>query len=509
MSITSRVFSSSAFQVAINLAQRLIGILSTLILARMLTPDDFGIIAILALTIHLIDILSDAGSQQYIIQKQDSDITDLNTAWSIDIIGKFALTGIIFLVAPLIALTLNNPLLTDAIRVVSLSIPLRALRNPALILLAKELEYKKLFKLNICQKLLSFCAVMIVVAIQPSYWAIVTGDIVSAIIMLVGSYRIHSYRPQWTLRRLREQWSFSQWALLRGITGFGRSQADILIVSKLFPPAALGGYHLQRELALIPAFSLVIPAVEPLLSAIAKAKQDVELLRYRMRLSMVTLLAILIPLSTFIFLESELIVAVLLGEQWTQQHKLLGYFSLMFFAFCFHALISDCFTAINKVRSLFFFDLLSTLFIATLLLTFMHLDIHAFALLRGFGGLLITISLLLLLNKMTQFNASKLLLNLLPTLVATSLALTAERWLDPLMSTNTWPIIPLTLNTLVFFTVYLFLFLLFSKTLFKLINYKGYSLDETAQLSDNILSLFASALSRSRSRLKIHKNTKG
>lgn len=454
MSITSRVFSSSAFQIGINLAQRLIGILSTLILARLLTPADFGIIAILALSIHLIDILSDAGSQQYIIQKQDADDTDLNTAWSIDLVGKLVLTVVIWVLAPLIATTLNNPLLSDAIRVVSLSIPIRAFRNPALILLAKELQYQQLFKLGIVQKLLSFGAVMLVVVIHPSYWAIVAGDIVAALTMLIGSYRIHPYRPAWSLARLRDQWSFSQWSLLRGITGFGRSQADILIVSKLFPPAALGGYHLQRELALIPAFSLIIPATEPLLSAIAKAKHDSELLCYRMRLSMVTLLAILVPLSAFIFRESELIVSVLLGEQWIANHQLLGYFSLMFFAFSFHALVSDCFTAINKLRALFYFDLLSTVVIVSLLLLFSFLNMEQFALLRGVAGLAITLSLLVFLQMLCRFNLLRLASNLGLILAATLAALIASQGLSYTLPDNLWPIIPLTLYTLVYFLVF-------------------------------------------------------
>jgi O-antigen/teichoic acid export membrane protein len=493
MSITSRVFSSSAFQIGINLAQRLIGILSTLILARLLTPADFGIIAILAISIHLIDILSDAGSQQYIIQKQDADDSDLNTAWSIDVIGKLLLTVIIWLLAPLIATTLNNPLLTDAIRVVSLSIPIRAFRNPALILLAKELQYQQLFKLGICQKLLSFAAVMLVVAIQPSYWAIVAGDIVAALTMLIGSYRIHAYRPSWSLARLREQWGFSQWSLLRGITGFGRSQADILIVSKLFPPAALGGYHLQRELALIPAFSLIIPATEPLLSAISKAKHDSELLFYRMRLSMVTLLTILIPLSVFIFRESELIVAVLLGEQWISNHQLLGYFSLMFFAFSFHALVSDCFTAINKLRPLFYFDLLSTVVIVSLLLFFSFLTIEQFALLRGFAGLAITLSLLVFLHTLCRFDFIRLASNVGLILFATLAALMASHGLSLALADNIWPIISLTLYTLVYFLVFAATFYLNTQLVAP-----RFAVEESLQLNHDVLEVLVKIYKRLR-----------
>jgi O-antigen/teichoic acid export membrane protein len=489
MSITKSVFQSSSFQVAINLIQRLIGVVSTLILARVLTPEDFGIIAIVALTVHLIDILSDAGSQQYIIQKQDADKADLNTAWSIDILGKFLLTLIIWILAPFISENLNNPLLTDAIRIVSLSIPIRALRNPALILLAKEFQYKKLFKLSLTQKLISFSAVMLVITITPSYWAIITGDIIAAIIMFIGSYVISDYRPSWTLQKIREQWSFSQWALLRGITGFGRSQADMLIASKQFPPAALGGYHLQRELALIPAFSIVIPALEPLLSAIAKAKYDNKLLAYRIRLSMITLLAFLIPLSIFIFSESKAITSVLLGDQWVSYHQLLGFFSLMFFAFCFHALVSDCFTAINKIRSLFFFDLLSTAVIICFLAIFSNSDIFTFSLARGLIGAFITASLVFLLNKYTHFKLLQITYNMLPILLATFCSYILKGMSSISAIEESWSFFYLSFNAFVFFTSYILLLLLFIQVgSYYHKNIEGV-FAESIQLKENIIKL--------------------
>ncbi|MFA7556099.1 MAG: oligosaccharide flippase family protein [Spongiibacteraceae bacterium] len=495
MSITHRVFASSAFQVAINIMQRLIGVVSTLILARLLTPNDFGIIAILAITIHLTDILSDAGSQQYIIQKQDTDDDDLNTSWTIDIIGKCTLTLVICLLAPAIANTLDNPLLTDAIRLIALSIPLRALRNPGLILLAKELQYQKLFKLNLYQKLLSFAAVMLVVVIHPSYWAIIAGDIVAAAILLIGSYQVHSFRPQLTLQRFKQQWAFSQWSLLRGITGFLRSQADILIVSKLFPTGKLGGYHLQRELALIPALSLVIPAIEPLMTAIAKAKYDTELLGYRIRLSLLTLFTLLFPLSVFIFLQSELIVTVLLGKQWIPQHQLLAYFSLMFFAFCLHALISDCFTAIDRLKTLFFFDLLSTVVIIAVLLAAMHTDLNTFALIRGGAGLIITASLLLLLNVLIQFKLTTLLINCIAPLAAGLMAFLVNQQLNAAIPASPWALIDLGLATIIYFGSYSIVFLLLANLLCQLAKTQSEPLEETEQLLHNMYSV-ANALKR-------------
>ncbi|MBL4763618.1 MAG: oligosaccharide flippase family protein [Gammaproteobacteria bacterium] len=495
MSLTKKVLAGSYFQILINVFQRLIGIISTIILARLLTPNDFGIIAILAITVHLIDILSDAGSQQYIIQKQSINDDDVNTAWTIDIIGKVFLTLVIWLLAPLIADTLNNPLLTNAIRIVSLSIPLRALKNPGLILLAKNLQYQKLFKLGMYQKFLSFASVMIFVLISPSYWAIIVGDIVSATIYLVGSYYIDSFKPRLTLKKVVEQWRFSQWALLRGITGFLRSQADILIVSKFFPTASLGSYHMTRELALIPALSVIIPATEPLLSAISQSKHDRELLNYRIRLSLVTLIAILLPLSVFIYLYSQEIVTVVLGEQWIEYHQLLGFFSIMFFTFCLHALISDCFTALNKMRKLFYFDLLSTIFIITILMLSTKSTVFEFSLIRGIAGFAITGTLLVILERLTLFGLKKLAQNTLPSFIACILAVLITMQLEKLGLQDLHPFVGLTLISAIFFSVYTLLFFLVSFS-------AQTKLNENTQLLHSIVDMGRSSFNTLKNKVK-------
>ncbi|MBL4703262.1 MAG: oligosaccharide flippase family protein [Flavobacteriales bacterium] len=496
MSLTKKVLLGSYFQILINVFQKLVGVISTLILARLLTPNDFGIIAILAVTVHLIDILSDAGSQQYIIQKQGITSDDVNTAWTIDIIGKTSLTIVIWVLAPFIAETLDNPILTDAIRIISLSIPLKAFKNPGLMLLAKHFEYQKLFKLGMYQKLLSFAAVMITVLINPSYWAIVAGDIVSAVVLLTGSYYIDNFKPKFSLKRIVAQWSFTQWALLRGITGFLRSQADMLIVSKFFPTSSLGGYHMTRELALIPALSIVIPASEPLLSAISQSKHNQELLNYRIRLSLVTMIALLLPLSVFIYNYSELIVTVLLGNQWIEYHQLLSFFSILFFTYCVHALISDCFTALNKMRKLFLFDLVSTVFILTVLMLSIGVTIFEFSLIRGVSGVAIACALLILLNMLTEFGLTKLLVNTFPSFLASGAAILATITVENIGFTALHPFIALTLLSIIFFASYILCFLFVSFQCQKRLN-------ENSKLLNNILSLGRIALEKIKRKIKL------
>ena len=283
----------------------------------LLTPADFGIIAMVAVTLHFFDLLSDVGNQQYLVQKDKVTVDDFNTAWSIEIIMKVLLAAVLFIVAPWIADFFSEPRLILAIQVITVVLPIKALKNPALTQLARDLDYKKLVYLQVLQKLLSFVAVIIVVFINTSYWALIVGDVTAAIVFTGGSYYIVRYRPKWSLMHIKEQWQFSQWLLFRSILGYFRAQLDIGFVSKFFGSTLVGGYNMTRELALMPASNLLIPALEPLLAAIAKSKHDAQIIAYRVRFSLFFLLIIIVPLSVFIWFFSYEIVNVILGHQWT------------------------------------------------------------------------------------------------------------------------------------------------------------------------------------------------
>lgn len=422
MSTSSRVLKSSFFLLAIQVVQRSLGIVSTLILARLLTPEHFGIVALVTIALQFFELLVETGNQQYIIQKDNIEDADLNTAWSMDVAIKTSMAIIVIACAPLMASYFDTPELTTALAVAALALPIRALTTPGMMMLTREINYQPVFRLTLWQKSASFITVITIALIHPSHWAIIIGTLVSAVIIAVGSYRVHSYRPTWTLVHIRKQWQFSQWLLARGIVGFTRSQIDNLMVSKFFGTTQLGGYNLVREVSLLPALTAIIPMSQPLLAAIAENKHDPDVLAYRIRLSLALTISVLLPLTTFMMLYPELIVMVLLGHQWEPYAHLLRPFGLFFFTFCLFSLISDAIIAQGKVKALFLFDVTSTLIIFGVLLSAGTASLEAMAWTRGLLAALTTLILFLLLHRMTFFRAKHLLWLCLPSLIGSTLA---------------------------------------------------------------------------------------
>lgn len=422
MSTSSRVFKSSAFLLAIQLVQRSLGLISMLILARLLVPEDFGIVAMVAISLQFFETLADAGNKHYIIQKTEVTDQDLNTAWTMNLAIKIFMAVLIVLAAPWISRYFDVPELSIALSIAALALPIRALQSPILMLMAKELNYQPIFILSICQKAASFIVVVTFALIHPSYWAIISGDLVAAVVIATGSYVIHKYRPALTLNTMGLQWHFSKWLILRGIVGFTRSQIDNLIVSKLFGTSQLGGYHLIRELATFPALSVIIPGSEPLQAAIAERKNQPEELAYRIRLSLFMMIVLLTPLTVFMAAYSELIINAILGARWAEFADLLRPFAMFFFTFCLFALVSDAFVATGQVRALFVFDLVSTVIIVGFLVNLKNIDLVTMAWARGWLAVLTTIALLFVLQSRTHFNLLRLAalssLVLAPSLIA-------------------------------------------------------------------------------------------
>ena len=404
MTTSLRVLKSAGLLLGMQLVQRGLGIVSTLILARLLLPEHFGVVALVIIALQFFELLVEIGNQQYIIQKTEVTDADLNTAWSMDIVIKSTMFVLILFLAPFLADFFETPELTMALAVAAITLPLRALKSPGMMLLAREIDYRPIFRLTLWQKGLSFIVVVLWAFTNPSHWAIISGTLVSGFVFTIGSYRVHDFRPRWTLVHFRQQWQFSQWLLLRGIVGFTRSQIDNLMVSRLFGTAQLGGYNLVREVSLLPALSAIIPMSEPLLAAISESKTNHQALAYRIRLSLALMITVLTPITAFIMLYPELIVRVLLGPDWSQFAPLLEPFGLFFFTFCLFALISDAIIAQGRVKLLFLFDVVSTaIIVAVLWLT--------------------TVALLLILAQQTGFSLIKLLFLCIPTLAGTSLAI--------------------------------------------------------------------------------------
>lgn len=422
---THKLFKSAAFSSGAKILHRLIGLVSTLILARVLTPDDFALIALISITLHLFDTLSNAGSEQYIIQKESVSDISLNTAWTLNIILKTGLSLALVLLAAPIAYFFEKPDLTTAIQVAASILIINALQNPGLILLKRELQYRSIFMVSLLQKIISFIVVLTLAFLYKSFWAFVIADVVAAIVLTASSYLIHQHKPKLSLREVSLQWLFSKWLMAKAIVGYLRSQIDTVLVGKFFDGKQLGNYSLSRDIVMLPANNLLGPAIEPLLADFKDYKKQPTLLGSRVSKALSLVLMLAIPIATFILFYPQEIVFVLLGSQWEIAGKIIDEMTLLFLYFVVLLVLESALTALGRVKFIFYFDLLSLAILTVLLTSYLLVaaNLEIFVLLRGVVGVLLTISIMYFLHRQINIELKTLFTNITTTILAAVLSI--------------------------------------------------------------------------------------
>lgn len=410
MQIKNKLIKSSFLLILIKVFQRSVGLVSFLILTRILVPEDFAILALTSITIYFFDVLASAGSEQYIIKKETITDEDLNTAWTIDIIMKSMVYAALIIASPFIADYFNQPELLLALIVSASILIINALKNPGIFLLKQRLDYTSLFWLSVIQKSLTFIIVILVAFYYRSFWALIIGDIISSLVYTVGTYTIHRYRPGLSLKHYHLQWRFSKWLVFKSVIGYLRSQIDTLMVSKLFSGSITGTYYVCRNIAMLPSHSILAPAIEPLLAAFNKNETDTSYLQAQLAKTLLIVSIITIPICVFMFSFSQQISLTLLGDRWEGTEDMLKVMSLFLLYFSFIQVLVQVLMVLGKTKILFFFDLFSLSFIvfslAYLALSFNNTwtDIYNIALTRGLCGLITLMVLFLYLWRTLKFH---------------------------------------------------------------------------------------------------------
>lgn len=351
--------SSSLLLMAESVLQKLVGLVSTLILARVLVPEDFGLVAIATIVIGLLDVLAQTGSQQYLMRADNVTDDMVNTSWTINGILKIGLTVILVFSIPFISAYYGDTRLNDILYVLASMLALSCFGNPGNIYHRIAQNYKPIVKLAIFGKIISVIVAITIALIYQSYWALILGQYTGTVIRTLGSYFIHNHRPKPCLSNARVQWQFSGWMLPQGILGYGRTQLDTFLVSSIYGRSELGSYHVMKYLAYIPSAHIVLPATQPLLVELAKVKHSKEYFSKQFNISFIVTMLIAVPISILMFTYSELVTHVFLGEQWLKYANILGAFAILIPALAMLQQGGRVLIVYAHTKKMFYFEIVS------------------------------------------------------------------------------------------------------------------------------------------------------
>lgn len=355
--LNNKVVNATKWSAYAEIIGKLVGPITTMVLARVLTPEAFGVVTTLTMIIAFAEIFTDAGFQRYIIQhefKSDEDKDkSINVAFWSNLIMSLLLWGLISIFSEPLATLVGNSGLGIVLVVACVSIPLEAFSSIQMAVFKRSLDFKSLFYRRLAATLIPLFITIPLALWLRSYWALVFGTIsinlANAIILTFHSPWKPRFYFSWF--RLKEMLSFSIWSVFDAVLIWCTSYVEILFIANMLNSYYLGIY--KTSMTTVGQFtSIVTAAVLPvIMPALARTQHDYVTMR-QMILKMQKYISILLlPLGVGIFLFSGLVTQIMLGNQWQEAVPYIGIWALMeVITIIFSRFCSNIYPAIGKPK---------------------------------------------------------------------------------------------------------------------------------------------------------------
>ena len=319
MTITGRQIAKGAgWMVLFKFTERGLGLISTLILARLLVPHDFGVVAMAMSVIAVLELMGAFSFDLALIQNANAGRDQYDTAWTFNLL--FALVSALLLVVLALPMAhfYSEPRLESVMYWLALGMAVQGFENVGVVAFRKDMRFDKEFKYLFGKKIASFAVTVPLAFMLQSYWALVIGTIVGRAAGTILSYVAHEYRPRFSLAARSELFHFSKWMLLNNMAAFFRNRSADFIVGRFGGPHALGLFSLAYEISNLPTTELVAPINRAVFPGYAKMSHDVAALR-KGYLDVAAIVALLsLPAAFGIAAIAPLLVPVFLGANWLE-----------------------------------------------------------------------------------------------------------------------------------------------------------------------------------------------
>lgn len=333
---------------------------STIMLARLLSPEDFGAVAMLALFIGVASVLMDGGFSAALIQYRDVDHTDESTVFWCNIGSGILLTLMLYCAAPWIAFFFDTPILAPLARVMSLACLLASLGVIHSTLLTRRLEFRTQAKAGAVAALLSGLVAIAMALRGYGVWALAAQTLVMAGVMSAMLWRLHSWRPAWvfSLASARKLFNFGGYHLGSSLLEMVYSKLYTLLVGRLFGARELGFYANAESTRQIPGNFLGGLVARVALPMFSEAAHDRVLLRRGVQLSVRVMMFINAPAMLGMAALAEPIIAVLFGKQWLPAAPIMQVLCIAGLLYPIHAINLHALMAQGHSRLMFQLELL-------------------------------------------------------------------------------------------------------------------------------------------------------
>lgn len=327
LSVSRKMVVGAGWMIAWRAVSRVLGFASTLILARLLSPSDFGLLAMAVTFSIAVDAISQIGLGDALVRREEHGLRLHDTAFTLQVL-RGVITGVIVaLAAPLASRWFAEPRLTPLLLVLAGLSVLSSFENIGMVEYRRDMRYGMQFRLLIVPRVAQVIVGIVSALLLKSYWALLIAIAVSKVMRLLMTYVLHPFRPRLSLACWRDLVGFSIWSWAASIARLLWDRLDAFVLGPFIGARQLGVYLLGTEMAMLPISELVEPAAEVLFPGFVAARNrgtDPVGLAFQVAS---TLLLATVPMAIMISAAAGAIVLVLLGPQWAEAQPIIEIFA--------------------------------------------------------------------------------------------------------------------------------------------------------------------------------------
>lgn len=332
-----------------------IGFISGIILARLLMPEDYGAIGMLAIFMSLAEVFIDAGFGSALIQKKNPTQTDYSTVFYFNIGMAFILYAVLFFCAPLIADFYRMPILSKVLRVQGLILFIYAFNIIQRNQIRKNLKFKKLSRITITTSIISLIVTVIMAYMGFGVWALVAQNFVGALVPCIFFWVTMNWRPTWeySWASFKELFGFGFYMFLTHLFTTFSQRITGLLVGRWYNASTMGYYSkasLLNKQATLSVAGVMIQTTYPLYASV---QDDKVRLANMVKHITSTLAYITVPMLTLLILIAKPFIVLLYSDRWLASVPFFQILCIGGMAGCLQAVNQQTIAAIGKSRVFF------------------------------------------------------------------------------------------------------------------------------------------------------------
>ncbi|MFD2131651.1 lipopolysaccharide biosynthesis protein [Pseudogracilibacillus auburnensis] len=459
-----RITNATKWSSLTQVVSKIITPLTNMILARILAPEAFGVIATITMIISFTDMFTDAGFQKYLVQREFKNVKDkyqsANVAFWTNFILSLFLWAIIILFNNQIAMLVGNPGLGIVIVIACIQLPLTSFSSIQMALYRRSFDFKTLFTVRIIGIVIPFLVTIPLAFFGLSYWSLIIGMISMQIFNAIFLTLKSKWKPNlfYDFKILKQMLSFSIWSLIESISIWFTVWIDTLIIGYFLSQYYLGLYK-TSTIMVNSLLALVTAAIVPVLFSTLSRLQNDNNKFNSMYFKFQRLVSVLVfPMGVGVYLYSDLATQLMLGNQWSEASSIIGIWALtsaimiVYGQFC-----SEVYRAKGKPKLSFLAQVLHLIVLVPTVIIAAKYGFWPLVFARSWIRTQFVAVHLIIMKLVMKISIFKTFINVLPTMISV-LVMGLFGYLLIKVSDNVlWSIISIFLCALIYFGV-LFLF---------------------------------------------------